>query len=351
MKIKQEGAVLKIGIILPSDTSYPIGKSFLKGLKEKLKHSTVDYTVELIKKFTKDRIEEALVKCFDFEEVDLVVGVISALQMEEVDRIAAKYQKPVFACHIGEHIPQIAPVLQYVTPISLDIWKDIYALGYYASQNFGSTAVLCESFYEAGFGFGAVFDLGMKAFDPESQLYFRIIPQGREKDNVAYIDMLADLGDEQIDFVAALFHGEEAQMFASVYQNANVSNLPLVGLPFFKESINSWENHSANSPKTGAFFSLEVLGQSTVAGIYETFGEMVAIQIENIGKEQNLGEDVTDDITYTATLTCEQRDQSFHMEQMKLTVSSAGGENVDQLIRQAFENQISAGWTNSYLVY
>ncbi|MGZ7140825.1 hypothetical protein ACXWN7_10545, partial [Streptococcus pyogenes] len=72
------------------------------------------YTVELIKQFTKGRMQEVLVKCFEFEEVDFVVGLISAAEMEEIETIASKYQKPVIACHLGEHIPKKQATLQYV---------------------------------------------------------------------------------------------------------------------------------------------------------------------------------------------------------------------------------------------
>lgn len=350
MKIKQKGTVLKIGVLLPSDTSYPIGRSFLNGLKGRLEVIAVDFTVELIKRFTKDRIQEALVKCFEFEEVDLVVGLISANEMELVEAVAAKYQKPVIACHLGEHIPTVYPVLKYVTPMSLGIWKDVYALGYYACQHFGSTAVLCESFYEAGFGFGAVFDLGMKAFDPNSQLYFRIVPHGREKDEGAYSDMLADLGEEQVDFVVALFHAEEATLFASAYQNANVSELPLVGLPFFREAISSWQDETNNMANTGAFFSVEVLGQNNAEGIYEAFGKLLAIRIENMMKEEgHAEEDGADMLSYTATLTCEQREKLAARERMQLTFTSSQEKSFDDTIREAFGNQLSTGWTNSYL--
>ncbi|MFD2556511.1 ABC transporter substrate-binding protein [Sphingobacterium tabacisoli] len=347
MKIKQKGNVLRIGVLLPSNTSYPIGRAFLKGLKEELVHIATEYAVELIKKFTKDRIEEALVKCFEFEEVDLVVGLISAAEMEEIDRIVAKYQKPVVACHLGEHIPKKLTTLQYVVPLSLDIWKDVYALGYYASQHFGSTAVLCESFYEAGFGFGALFDLGMKAFNPESQLYFRIVPHGRAMEEAAYTDLLADLTVEQVDFVVALFHGQEAALFASAYRHADVSELPLVGLPFFRESSGIGQDQTTDTSAMSAFFSVELLGQSTVTGLYEAFGRLLADRIQGMLHEET--EQVEEVENFTSILSCVQWNGQADMETFKFAIATTGVKSLDDLIVEGFENQISTGWSNSYL--
>lgn len=347
MKIKQKGTVLRVGVLLPSNTGYPIGRAFLKGLKEELVDIETVYTVELIKQFTKGRMQEALVKCFEFEEVDFVVGLISAAEMEEIDTIASKYQKPVIACHLGEHIPKKQATLQYVVPLSLNIWKDVYALGYYASQHFGATAVLCESFYEAGFGFGALFDLGMKAFNPESQLYFRIVPHGRAMEEAAYTDMLVDLTVEQVDFIVALFHGQEAAMFASAYQNADVSELPLVGLPFFRESINL-EQYNANiSSEMGAFFSVEWLGQSSVEGLYEAFGRVLGDRMQNMLCE--VDEQTVVEENFTSILSCEQWNGKDNRAKFELTIDTVGGKSLDSLIVESFEDQISTGWSNSYL--
>lgn len=346
----EKGNKMKIGVLLPANTSYPIGKAFLKGLKEQLGSEDMEYVVELIKGFTRDRIQEALAKCFEFDEVDLVVGLISAAQMEEVEGVAAKYRRPVIACHLGEHIPSSHKNLQYVRPLSLDIWKDVYALGYFSCQNFGPTGLLCTGFYEAGFGFGALFEQGMKAYDKDSQLYYRVLPQQRDKEPAAYGHILADLEAEQLDFVLALFHGEEASLFASAYQQAKISELPLVGLPFFRESIAAWSVDKEEGSKVGAFFSLQLLGRYAVNDIYEAFGKVLGTEILAMGDDKDIAGWANGDAkAFTTVLTCEQRTAVTDLQQMELTVSADDEMSLEQLIITQFADEVTTGWTNSYL--
>jgi branched-chain amino acid transport system substrate-binding protein len=234
---------ISIGLLLPSSTIFPIGKNFEKGLKVGLKSLTAEnIQVELMREFIGGGdikfIENACKKFFDFDEVDLVTGIISNRAVVSVaERFKAK-NMPLLVNNPGGHIPVTGQLNEFIFLNSMHLWRHAWTLGNWGVKKFGKKGMFIGAVYDAGYSFSQMFYDGMYAADLQADWSFSVPPM---PPNGGLSDMsviFPFLEQYQPDFIMAAFCGAETTLFLNEFiargwhLKTSVLGLPYLLAPF-----------------------------------------------------------------------------------------------------------------------
>lgn len=236
---------LTIGMMLPSSSICPMGKSYYKAFKDALKHKLVDIEIEYVTEFighgSVEKVEHAMDAFLGFHEVDLVAGIVSNHSLKHVAERFKKKRIPMLYSNLGEHFLPTAGLNDYIFCNSAHMWQQTWLMGFYAAKHIGRKGLIYSALYDSGYSFIESFRLGMMAAKPDAQLDIQLVsmpPAGQLSDIEGSIDQV---GIEDADFVFALFCGEEATNFLEVFKARGYHHkTKLIGLPFLLE--NSDEN-------------------------------------------------------------------------------------------------------------
>ena len=347
-----------IGMILPVHTEQSIAKSFQKGLKSVLKdinNPVSEITTELVAQSSASRYKEAIVKLFEFDEVDLIIGLFSTHEISTIAKLAEKYKKPIIACHLGEHLPLYTEKYAYLYVYSLSIWQHVWALGHWAVSKLGQKGLFVTDLYDGGYAFGTFLDLGMNQEPEDNRLSFHLTPNTQDN----YLDLTAFynvLERDKPDFIYASFNGTQAGRFLEAYANSPYCDIPLVGLPFL------FDNGTPAPENIKAYTSL-ILSAETVDHIYENWGIRLAEWLRKLsGQQEELNQSIQSQATsflstwqlndLSADIVIRQLDlkqnesESLQEKSIVYHISplGAGNEKLQNML-----TEINSGWTNSYL--
>lgn len=231
---------LHIGLLLPSSSIVPMGKLFEKGLKKGLSEKEIDCSIEVTKEFigqgAPKQVEDAITKLISYDDVDLVIGILSNKLAESVAPKLQSSQVPILVNNLGENIPAIELLNPYVFTHSLGFWQHAWALGFWGVQTFGKKGMYISSVYDAGYSFSQMFYEGMVAADPSCEWNFSVTPMpaaGQLSDISAVFPFLEQ---NQPDFVFATFCGKETTLFINEFIARGLhKKTKLLGLPFLLE--------------------------------------------------------------------------------------------------------------------
>lgn len=343
-----------IGMILPVHTEQNIAKSFQKGIKSALKdinNPVSEISTELVAQSSASRYTEAIVKLFEFEEVDLIIGLFSAHEISTVAKLAEKYKKPIIACHLGEHLPLYTEKYTYLYVYSLSIWQHVWALGHWAVSQLGQKGLFVTDLYDGGYGFGAFLDLGMNQAAEDSTLFFHLVPSTH--DNSLDLTALYDVLDrDRPDFIYASFNGAQAGRFLEAYANSPYCDIPLVGLPFL------FDNGTPAPENLKAYTSL-ILSAETVDHIYESWGRRLAESLRKLsGQQEELNQSIQslataflntwqlNDLSTDIVILKQNESEYIQEKSIVYHIAPLGADN-EKL--QNMLTDINSAWTNSYL--
>jgi hypothetical protein len=231
---------LTIGMMLPSSSIYPMGKSYYTSFKDALNQKLVDIEIEYVTEFigqgSLEKVEHATDAFFGFHEVDLVTGILSNYSLQHVADRFKKRQVPMLYSNLGEHFLPTKGLNDYVFCNSVHMWQQTWLLGFYAAKHLGKKGLVFSALYDSGYSFIESFRLGMMAAKPDAQLDIQLLPMpaaGQLSDISGSIDQV---GIDGADFVFALFCGEEATNFLELYKSKGYHHkTKLLGLPFLLE--------------------------------------------------------------------------------------------------------------------
>ncbi|EEI92883.1 hypothetical protein HMPREF0765_1609, partial [Sphingobacterium spiritivorum ATCC 33300] len=329
-----------------------------KGLKSVLKdinNPVSEISTELVAQSSASRYTEAIVKLFEFDEVDLIIGLFSTHEISAIAKLAEKYKKPIIACHLGEHLPLYTEKYTYLYVYSLSIWQHVGALGHWAVSKLGQKGLFVTDLYDGGYAFGTFLDLGMNQESEDNRLSFHLTPNTQDN----YLDLTAFynvLKRDRPDFIYASFNGTQAGRFLEAYANSPYCDIPLVGLPFL------FDNGTPAPENIKAYTSL-ILSAETVDHIYENWGIRLAEWLRKLsGQQEELNQSIQSQATsflstwqlndLSADIVIRQLDlkqnesESLQEKSIVYHISplGAGNEKLQNML-----TEINSGWTNSYL--
>ncbi len=247
---------LHIGLLLPSSSILPLSKDFEKGLKDGFSnHASTKFSIELTKEFTGQgglkQTEDAVVKMFQYDDVDLITGILSNRVSEGVAAKFESKQKVLLMNNLGEYIPDPKKLNEFVFHNSIGLWRHAWSLGHWGVKTLGKKGMFVASVYDAGYSFSQMFYNGMKAADPASEWSFCVPPLINNRELSDMNILFAHMEQNQPDFVFAVFCGKETTIFLNEFiargwhKRTQLLGLPFLLLPFepLQEDMTIYTTH------------------------------------------------------------------------------------------------------------
>jgi len=228
---------LNIGLLLPNSNILPVAKDFEKGFKTALKNLDSAIEVEINKEFIGGggtaATESALSKLVNYNNVDIVSGVLSARVTESIAATCKRKHKPLIVNNLGASLPDLSLLNEYVYINSYHLWQHAWALGYWGVKNLGKKGMFVGSVYDAGYSFPHMFHKGMMAANDESEWFFSVPPMP-PKDELSDMSVIFPyLEAYQPDFIFAAFCGSEAPLFLNEFISRGWhKRTKVLGLPY-----------------------------------------------------------------------------------------------------------------------
>ena len=230
---------LTIGVLLANSTILPMAANFNSGLKLGLNglRTENDIDLEIVPEFIGQgstlQIEAAVNKLIGFHDSDIITGIISNRAGAELAEKFAKHRRPIIINNIGEHLPDPKTSNDYIFLNSLHTWQQVWSMGKWAVETFGTKGMLVSGLYDSGYSFPIMLQKGMEAASDEASLPFAVAPVRQYKGLADVASIIPQIISQNPDFVFATFCGEEAGLFLTEYVKHGLhKNIPLLGLPF-----------------------------------------------------------------------------------------------------------------------
>lgn len=232
---------LKIGILAPSSNYIPfIGQDILSALTLALR----DFQVELQMAFSGYNCDETLVNG-KIQELQVVQGaqlVVAPLNSTLAERVASAVsvtKLPLIVNTLGED-PISLEQHENLFVNSFDVWKSCWLAGSWAGTHKGKRGCMAAAFHDAGYGTGTAFTLGLDAARAELA---QVVVTHRESRTESSATQIAELLENQPDFIFCLYSGKEALSFLQDYAAVDPDRkAPLIGLPFMADQLSTATN-------------------------------------------------------------------------------------------------------------
>ncbi len=229
-----------LGVLLPSSSILPMAKRFKSGLKRAAKEVGIEQMeLEFIGNGNPRLVEEVMRKMTEFHEVDAITGIVSNQTLAFCSKVFESAGVPIVVNNLGGHLPELKDLPNNVFINSDHIWQQMWSLGYWGTEKFGSKGMLVGGVYDMAYNFTKAMDLGMKKANPDSKWSLAVtrLPQG--VDNLSDPSVVLDyIEKDSPDFLIAAFCGEEARLFMEGFINRKLhQKVPLLGLPYLLRDL------------------------------------------------------------------------------------------------------------------
>src|SRR6186713_3215412 len=107
--------------------------------------------------------EDALKKMLLYDDVDLIIGVVSTKVALQLIPLLENRQTPMILLNLGADIPTTRLSSEYLFYNSLHLWKSEWVMGKWAQKKYGGEPSINLSIYEAGYGMHESFRAGAAA--------------------------------------------------------------------------------------------------------------------------------------------------------------------------------------------
>ncbi|MFL9484909.1 ABC transporter substrate-binding protein [Chitinophagaceae bacterium LWZ2-11] len=356
---------ITIGLLLPTSTILPVSKDFEKGLKEGLKCKT-NINVEIIKEFIGQGdfkvTDAACVKLFNYDDVDLVTGVISNRAAHELGERFKNSRKPLIVNNLGAQIPDITRLNEYVFINSPHLWQHAWTMGHRGVKEFGKKGMYIASVYDAGYSFSQMFYLGMQAADATSEWSFSVppMPHPGELSNMDVI--FPFLEQYEPDFVFANFCGAETTLFMNEFikrgwhKKTRLTGLPYLLTPFapldddITVDTTLVFNDSAEGAAGKAFYKLglqtgQIIGEVTERATTKKDLRDELAKLTNVFSIENAKMNAKPEEVAVTRNHIKANEQTIASS----TLASWETFSLDPGLIKPLTEELSAGWYNPYL--
>ncbi len=232
---------LDIGLMLPYSSMYPMGKLFRNGITATLDRHKDEVAYELFPEFigpaSINDVNKADDKHASFNDVKIVTGIVNSKTVHEAS-VSFKEGTSYHFANLGEHLFETDTLNQNVAVRSLDIWKDVYSLADFAMKSFSENGAYAASFYDTGYAFAQMVDVGLKENGKKDflpVLVSKMPPPGQQSNVEEVVERIERL---MPDWVFAAFSGSEALRFLKMWKRKGLhKKIKLLGLSFFAQQL------------------------------------------------------------------------------------------------------------------
>ena len=233
--------VIKIGTLHPASGIYPgMGRNFENGIKLAIllnKEINENFEFIFLKEYVKQgdhkTVAEEILKLSDYENVDLICGIINARVLQLIIDNTGNKKIPLLANNLGEFIPKKEIENEYITGNSLNMWQSQWAMGQWAQKQYGGDPLMCVSVYDGGYLLHNCFQLGALAAGASTVKTGLLHLQPGIVDTSPLIEQIKK---EKPSHVHAVLCGIDAKDFMKRFENSGLkAKVPLTVSPFMVE--------------------------------------------------------------------------------------------------------------------
>jgi branched-chain amino acid transport system substrate-binding protein len=163
-------STLKLGLLLPQSQRFPgMSNSFLAGMRLYFGQRNGQVAGRQIQLVTREYGALPSAAAAQAEElvagagVGLLAGLLGAAIPGTLGRLLQERRVALVASSLGANVLRSGSQHPYVVHNSLGHWQASWALGRWAAQHVGTTALVASSFYESGYDADYAFQLGFEA--------------------------------------------------------------------------------------------------------------------------------------------------------------------------------------------
>lgn len=177
--------------------------------------------------------EDALKKLLLYDEVDLVIGVVSTKVARSIIPLLQQQQTPLLLLNLGADIPTRELQSPFLLYNSLHLWKSQWAIGKWAQKKYGGEPAINLSIYEAGYSLHEPFKAGVAAAGAET-VKLNIVKNFAPSPDVR--PLIQYLLAQQPAHAHALLSGKEGELFLRMFFEQGLhSKMALTVNPFMVE--------------------------------------------------------------------------------------------------------------------
>lgn len=225
---------IKIGVLTPYSSIFPyLTPSFVNGFYSAIPSKYQDnfqMIPEYINQGGDKIVKNAIQKLINFDNVDILSGVISYKTLPEIVPLIEQRKKLSFFMDMGEYIPYTQNISNLLFFNSFQLWQSEYALGYWAHKMYGDKGSVIMPIYDSGYHMHNAFRQG--AIASGSQIIdFVILPysEGNSQVEGQIENYFEKIRKEKPAYVHALFCGNEAVEFIhEFYKSGLYKDIPLI---------------------------------------------------------------------------------------------------------------------------
>lgn len=188
---------------------------------------------EFIQSGSPQDTEKGLRKLLQYEEVDIVIGVVSSKVALSVIPLLEKKQTPMILLNLGADIPVPGLSSEFLFYNSLHLWKSEWAIGRWAQLRFGGEASLNMALYEGGYGLSEAYKTGAASAGAETMKLNIVKNHSPSPDTSPLIQYL---DQQRPSHTHALLSGKEGQQFLELFHRQGLGErITLSVNPFMAE--------------------------------------------------------------------------------------------------------------------
>ena len=229
---------LKLGWLFPYSGIFRNLKNNLQqgwelALQKEKSALAIEAYPEFIQTGAQKDTEDALRKLLLYEQVDLVIGVVSTKVGLQLLPILEKERTPCLLMNLGADIPIREFSSDYLFYNSLHLWKSQWVMGRWAQKKYGGEPSINMSIYEGGYGLHESFKSGT-AVAGAATVKLNIVKNFSSSPDTS--PLIQYLNQQRPNHAHALLSGTEGQQFLRLFREQDLgSKMGLTVNPFMAE--------------------------------------------------------------------------------------------------------------------
>jgi branched-chain amino acid transport system substrate-binding protein len=235
--------IIKIGFLFPYSSINPnMSNDIMDGFYAALPATYRKYYQfypEFVNQGGSEPVKAAINKLIMFHRVDMLSGFLSYMLLPEILPLISRKNQICFFFDMGEYLPPLYPLPGNFFFNSFQFWQLEYALGNWAQKQYGGKGAMLMSIYDSGYHIHSSFWQGAISAGAK-EIDMHTVPYNPHMTDIKPIlpEFFARIEKSKVDYLHALFCGNEALDFFSMYKKSDLhKNIPLLVTPHMASDV------------------------------------------------------------------------------------------------------------------
>lgn len=226
---------IRIGFLQPYSSIYPyFAEHLLTGFflgfgRDPFRQNDIQFIPHFVESGSSAKIAAGARKLIQFDQVDMLSGLINYAALPELTPILEQKQKLGFFFDLGDSIPKFDYLSPNVFFSSNQLWQSQFALGQWAPKHFGTPGVILMPIYDAGYDLHTSFQQGLSWSGGGEVLLSVVNAKEKNPNKMRVRPYLKEIKKTAPAFVHALFSGPNGIEFLKEWVDCGLNKeIPLV---------------------------------------------------------------------------------------------------------------------------